>query len=47
MPLWYLIVMWGRTYTRRRRARDVRRAAERAAQARQKTAELDQADISG
>jgi hypothetical protein len=22
--------MWGRTYTRRRRARDVRRAAERA-----------------
>jgi hypothetical protein len=40
-------VMWGRTYTRRRRTRDVRRAAERAAQARQKTAELDQADISG
>jgi hypothetical protein len=40
-------VMWGRTYTRRRRARDVRRATERAAQARQKTAELDQADISG
>jgi hypothetical protein len=25
-------VMWGRTYTRRRRARDIRRAAERAAE---------------
>jgi hypothetical protein len=24
-----VVVMWGRTYTRRRRARDVRRAAER------------------
>ena len=24
------LVMWGKTYTRRRRARDVRRAAERA-----------------
>jgi len=26
-------VMWGRTYTRRRRARDIRRAAERAERA--------------
>jgi len=25
--------MWGRTYTRRRRARDIRRAAERASSA--------------
>lgn len=30
-----LLVMWGRTYARRRRARDVRRATERA----QRTAE--------
>jgi hypothetical protein len=28
-------VMWGRTYSRRRRARDVRRTAERAEHARQ------------
>jgi hypothetical protein len=27
--------MWGRTYSRRRRARDVRRAAERADRARE------------
>jgi hypothetical protein len=26
------IVMWGKVYTRRRRARDLRRAAERAAE---------------
>jgi hypothetical protein len=30
-----LVVMWGRTYSRRRRAHDVRRAAERAEHARQ------------
>jgi hypothetical protein len=29
-----IIVMWGRTYSRRSRARDVRRAAERAEHAR-------------
>ena len=28
-----VVVMWGRTYTRRRRARDIRRAAERAERA--------------
>ena len=40
-------VMWGKTYTRRRRARDVRRAAERAARAHQEAAEPAQAAISG
>jgi hypothetical protein len=29
----YAAVMWGHTYTRRRRARDIRRAAERASNA--------------
>jgi len=28
--IWYLYVMWGHSYHRRRRNRDVRRAAERA-----------------
>jgi hypothetical protein len=33
-------VMWGRTYSRRRRARDVRRVAERAEHARQEESGL-------
>jgi len=40
-------VMWGKTYTRRHRARDVRRAAERVARARQEAAAQGQAAISG
>jgi hypothetical protein len=36
--------MWGKTYTRRSRARDVRRAAEQAGRVR---LEADQAAISG
>lgn len=40
-------VMCGKTYTRRRRARDVRRAAERAAQARQEIDEPVKIDTSG
>ena len=40
-------VMCGKTYTRRRRARDVRRVAERAAQARQEIDEPVKIDTSG
>ena len=40
-------VMCGKTYARRRRARDVRRVAERAAQARQEIDEPVKIDTSG
>jgi len=42
-----MTVMCGKTYTRRRRARDVRRATERAAQARQEIDEPVKIDTSG
>jgi hypothetical protein len=40
-------VMWGLTYTRRRRARDIRRAAERAARLHAPAQEEEGRDSSG